>query len=260
MADSTSPVGLAEHPERPSAGESTALEPSPTFGQKPSQSGRSRVVALVIASVLAVFATVSLAGGGWALWKTTVDRDSSGFVSIGSATLRTGTYAIVGDLHGDGPNWLWESSVLGDSRVRATSQSTQPLFIGIARTSDVFRYLHGVGYATIDRFEVRSDTTHTGGPPTGLPASESIWARSTHGAGRQTLRWNSRGGNWSIVFMNANAGANVAVHGDASAKLPILPWVAGVLLFLAVALGLAAAWVFVRIIRQDRAASANTSN
>ena len=78
------------------------------------------------------FAVVLLAGGGWALWKDRVDRDASGFVSIGTASLRTDTYAIVGDLHGDGPSWLWESGVLGDSRVRATSDVKEPLFIGIA--------------------------------------------------------------------------------------------------------------------------------
>jgi hypothetical protein len=210
-----------------------------------------RVVPFVAGGIACAFALVFLAGGAWALWKDRVDRDGSGFVTIGSTTLRTDTYAIVGDLHGDGPSWLWGSAVLGDSRVRATSQSARRLFVGIARTDDVFRYLRGAGYATIDSFEVRADTTHAGGAPPGPPSRRSIWAASTQGTGRQTLRWDSRSGDWSIVLMNADAGARVAVRGDAGAEMPFLPWLAGGLLLAAVALGAFGTWVLVRATRRD---------
>jgi hypothetical protein len=213
------------------------------------RSRRRPVMSLVAGSVVCLLAVAFLAGGGWALWKDRVDRDADGFVSIGSTTLRTDTYAIVGELHGDGPSWLWESGVFGDSRVRATSQSQRPLFIGIARTDDLLGYLRGAGYATIDRFEVSPDTAHAGGAPSGAPSRESIWAASTQGTGQQTLRWDSRAGDWSIVMMNADAGAGVAVHGDASAELPILPWVALGLLVAAGASGLVGGWLLVRGIR-----------
>ena len=227
-----------------------ASEPSKVIGHNQGEGRRHRAASLVAASIVSVLALVMLAGGGWALWKDRVDRDAKGFVSIGTTDLRTETHAIVGDLRGDGPSWLWGSTVLGDARVRATSQSARPLFIGIARTDDVFRYLRGAGYATIDSFEVRADTTHAGGAPSGPPSRESIWAASTQGTGRRTLRWTPRSGHWSVVFMNADAGAGVAVHGDASAKLPILPWVAGGLLLAAGALGLISGWVLVRAIRR----------
>jgi len=206
--------------------------------------------ALIAGSVLCVLAAVLLAGGGWVLWKDRVDREADGLVRLGTAHLSTETYAIVGDLHGDGPAWLWESAVLGDSRVRATSQSQQPLFIGIARTDELSGYLHGAGYATIDSFEVRADTTRAGGAPSGPPSRESIWAASTQGTGRQTLRWDSRAGDWSIVFMNADARGGVTVHGDASAELPILPWVAVGLLVPAAAAGLIGGWLLLRTIRR----------
>jgi hypothetical protein len=197
-----------------------------------------------------VVALVFLAGGGGAFWKDRVDRDGEGFVSFGTTELRTGQYAIVGDLRGDGPSWLYGSTVLGDARVLATSQSNQSLFIGIARKDDVFRYLRGSGYATIHSFEVSAKTTHPGGVPTGTPSDESIWVTSTHGTGQQMLLWSPRSGSWSIVFMNADASANVDVRGDASAKLPILPWLAGGLLILGGATGLVGAWVLVRAIRR----------
>jgi len=207
---------------------------------------------LVAGCIVCLFAVAFLVGGVWALWKDRVDRDADGFVSIGTASLRTETYAIVGDLHGSGPGWFWESDVLGDSRVRATSDSPQPLFIGIARTDDVFRYLQGVGYATVDSFEVRPDTTHAGGSPAGPPSGESIWAASTQGTGQQTLRWDSRAGDWSVVFMNADASPNVAVRGDGSAEFPILPWMAGGLLIVGALLASTGAWLVVRGSRRRR--------
>jgi hypothetical protein len=250
MSQTQTPDGSADHRDLP-AEQGSAFRPTRPPGYKRSWSGRRRVLSLVAGSIACVLAVVFVAGGGWALWKDRVNRDSDGFVSIGSATLRTETHAIVGDLHGDGPSWLWESSVLGDSRVRATSQSRQPLFIGIARTDELFRYLRSAGYATIDSFEVRADTTHPGGRPSRPPSDLSIWAASAQGTSQQTLRWDSRAGDWSVVFMNADASAGVAVDGNASAKLPILPWVAGGLLAAAAAFGLVGGWLLVRSLRRD---------
>jgi hypothetical protein len=198
-----------------------------------------------------MLALVFVAGGGWALWKDRVDRDGKGFVSIGTSDLHTETYVIVGDLRGDGPSWLYGSTVLGDARVRATSRTGQPLFIGIAPKDEVLAYLSGVGYATVDNFEVRADTTHAGRAPAQPPEQMGIWVASTRGTGQQTLLWTPRAGDWSIVFMNADASAHVDVRGDASAKLPILPWLAGSLLLAAGATGVIGGWVLVRAIRRE---------
>jgi hypothetical protein len=254
MSQTTSADG-ARHRDDAPVPQDRASEPRHAIGSSPSRIRRPRVVSLVVGSILCVVALVFLAGGGWALWKDRVDRDSKGFVTLGTTELRTGQYAIVGDLRGDGPSWLYGSTVLGDARVRATSQTEQPLFIGIARKDDVFGYLRGAGYATIDGFEVRADTTHAGGAPSGPPSRESIWAASTQGTGRQTLVWTPRAGDWSILFMNADAGANVDVRGDASAKLPVLPWLAGGFLVIGGAAGFIGAWILVRAIRRKHHSS-----
>src|SRR5262245_254069 len=250
MSQKQTPLGLPHRDDAP-VDRDRAPELNSAPGPGPGGRRRHRGVSLVAGSILCVFAVVFLAGGGWALWKDRVDRDAHGFVSLGTTDLRTETYAIVGDLRGDGPSWLWGSTVLGDARVRATSESERPLFIGVARTDDLFRYLRGAGYATIDSFEVTADTTHRGGAPSGSPSRESIWAASTQGTGKQTLLWTPRSGDWSIVFMNADAGAGVAVHGDGSAELPILPWVAVGLLVAAGVAGFVGTWVLVRAIRRD---------
>jgi len=199
-----------------------------------------------------VLAAVCFAGGAWALWKDRVDRDSSGFVSFGTSDLRTDTYAIVGDLKGDGPSWLYGSAVIGDARVRATSTSGRPLFIGIARKADVDRYLAGVGYATIYNFEVSPDKNHVGSAPSSPPTHQSMWATSTQGPGEQTVLWTPRNGDWSIVFMNADTSGGVSVHGDASATLPPLPWTAGLLLLAAATSGFAGCWLVLRTSRKPK--------
>lgn len=210
-----------------------------------------RIARVIGAGTLILVSVACLVGGAWALWKDRVDRDSNGFVTIGTSDLRTQTYAIVGDLKGDGPDWLYGSKTIGDARVRATSTSAQPLFVGIARKEDVSSYLTGVGYAKIYGFEVTPEKTRPGGPPTQPPSDEPIWVQSTEGTGQQTLFWEQREGDWSVVFMNADAAAGVSVHGDAAAKLPILPWVALSLLLAAAASGFFGGRVLVRALRSD---------
>jgi hypothetical protein len=188
-----------------------------------------------------VLAVVFFAGGGWALWKDRMDRDS-GLVSIGTTSLHTETSAIVAKLRGDGPSWLYGSTVLGNSRVRVTSETERPVFVGIARTADISRYLDGAGYATIAHLATNDLTTHPGRAVSTPPSRASIWAASTEGTGEQTLRWKPRGGDWSIVLMNADASAGVSVRGDASAKMPLLPWLAAGLLVAAAALAFIGGW------------------
>jgi hypothetical protein len=167
-----------------------------------------------------------LAGGGWGLWVDRIDRDGGGFVSTGPLQMSTDTFAIVGDLRGDGPAWLYGSTILGDAQVRVRSQRGNTLFVAIARTSDVERYLAGAGYATIDHFGTSAKTTHPGRAPSS-PQETSIWAVSRTGAGEVTVPWTPRTGDWSIVMMNADAAGGVAVSGSLAAKVPLLPWVAG---------------------------------
>ena len=249
MSQTTTPDGSADHrvdvPDRSVA----TTEPLEAADSRHRSTQGHRGAPLVATAILCAIALVFLAGGGWALWKDRVDRDG-GFVSFGTSELQTEQYAIVGDLRGDGPSWLYGSTVLGDTRVRATTPSDQPLFMGIARKADVLRYLRGAGYATVDGFEVSADTTHPGTAPAHVPEHLEIWAASTQGTGQQTLTWTPRDGDWSVVLMNADASGNVDVRGDASAELPLLPWVAGGLLLVGAAAAVTAVWVRRRALRR----------
>jgi hypothetical protein len=225
---------------------------APELREPAGHTQRRRVLPLVAASIFCVLALILLAAGGWALWMDQIDRDSSGFITIGETTeLQTETHAIISELRGDGPRWLYGSEILGDARVRATSQNEGPVFIGIAPTSDVYRYLGSAGYATIDHLETADLTNHPGGVLSDPPAQESIWVASTEGTGQQTLLWTPRDGDWSIVLMNADATSGVAIAGDVSAEFPALPWLAGGLLIAGAAVAALGGWLLIRGIRGE---------
>lgn len=213
--------------------------------------GSSQVGRIVACCALGVLALALLAGGGWALWVDRIDRDASGFVSTGPLQMNTETYAIVGELRGDGPAWLYGSTVLGDAQVRVSSQGGNTLFVAIARTADVERYLAGAGYATIDHFGTSAKTTHPGRAPSS-PQETSIWAVSRTGTGEVTVPWTPRSGDWSIVMMNADAAGGVAVRGSLAAKVPLLPWVAGAALLCGLVAAAAAGLLVRPLIRGRR--------
>ena len=253
MSQTEAPVGLADHRDLAPVEQGGGTPPSEVVPQH-GGGGKRPIAALIAGSLLCFICLGFLFGGGWTLWKHTIDRDGAGFVSIRKPHLQTEQFAIVGSLQGDGPDWLYSKRLWGDERVRATSTGEQPLFVGIARTSDVFRYLHGVGYASIEGFEIRRSGTHAGSAPSDSPSTQTIWAASTVGTGQQTLRWTPRAGKWSVVIMNADATAGVSVRGDAAAKLPVLPWIVLVCLVFAAAAGLAGGPILVRAIRQTTSA------
>ncbi len=43
-----------------------------------------------------------------------------------------------------------------------------------------------------------------GGPPQGPPTAQHFWAVSASGVGQQTVTWEVREGDWSVVLMNAD--------------------------------------------------------
>ena len=98
------PEGGIGHTGDPPTDQGSAPELSGPVGPSVGRIPRHRVGSLVAGSIVCALAVVMLAGSGWALWMDRVDRDASGFVPIGTTSeLRTETYAIVSDVHGDAP-------------------------------------------------------------------------------------------------------------------------------------------------------------
>jgi len=247
MSQDQSPVGLADqwdHAPIDQEGPFVLREP-------PGRSQGRRVGRWIAAIAVSVLAALLLAGGGWALWVDRVDRDAAGFHAVETTTLRTDTHALVGDLKGDGPSWLYGETLLGDARVRARSLSGQPLFIGIAPKGEVSRYLNGTSYGTIEHLDTGDITRHAGAAPSAPPGRAVNWTKSTQGTGQQALRWTPRDGDWTIVLMNADASPGVALRGDIGAKFPLLPWVAGGLLIAGLLVGCVGGWLLMRAVRVE---------
>jgi hypothetical protein len=168
------------------------------------------------------------------LWADQTQRDATGFLSTPVETLDTDTYAIVSegvDLRFDeGPDWLYPSTILGETRLRLSSQDDSAVFVGIGRSSDVSTYLSGVGHATAKDLHDDALVTSEGGAPSPPASKAGIWTAYVEGTGVQDLQWTPRSGEWTVVVMNADVSQGVAVRGDVGAEMPALPWIYGGLL------------------------------
>ena len=172
-----------------------------------------------------------------ALWRL---RDGDGYLMRGTTDLTTETYAITTTsitLDADVPAAFLPGELLGT--VKVTASGEHPVFLGLARTSDVRAYLDGVGRATLTDFaDDPVYRTTSGGGPLVLPSASDIWVAQVSGSGTQELVWPARGGAWTLVVMNADGSAGVTVEAAAGATVPALDWMVPTLL-VATVVGLA---------------------
>ena len=188
-----------------------------------------RVVALVSGSLLVLVSFGLLAGGGLVLWAD--NHRDGGYVTSGVETYTSAGYAVtterlsIGDAVFD---WGWQSDVLGTVRVRVErTDPAQPVFVGIAATGDVERYLGRVSHSVLQDLRGNERTTPiAGGAPKAAPGTRSFWTAQVSGTGRQALVWPVRNGNWTVVVMNADGSRPVAVRADVGATVTWLPWLA----------------------------------
>jgi|tagenome__1003787_1003787.scaffolds.fasta_scaffold20895540_2 hypothetical protein len=190
-----------------------------------------RVIYLLAGAVTSLLAIGALVVGGAALW---IDhkKDDHGFVSTKTHAFETRSAALNSkslDVNLYGAGWLVNSDHYGKVRLKVEPRDGTPLFVGIARTRDVQRYLGGVAHSTVtdvdlDPFEA-TYSDHGGARRATPPARKHIWAASTTGSGRQTLTWDVADGNWSVVVMNADGSPGVNAGVSAGAKVA---WMAAV--------------------------------
>ena len=204
--------------------------PAPASPARPWTAGR--VIALVAGCVLVLGALgVGLAGGALAVADRTM-RDGDGFLMSGTTTLSNDSYAIVSTsvtLDSDVSTAL-PHDLLGDVKVTA-EPGGGPLFLGIAATGDVDRYLAGVAHATVT--DLRDGPVYDlsgSSAPAGLPATADIWVAQSSGSGTRQIVWPARTGDWTLVVMNADGSRGVTADVAAGATVPALDWLVPVLL------------------------------
>jgi hypothetical protein len=207
--------------------------------------GLGRILLTAFGSVGALLALVLLVGAA-ALGIAHTQRDANGFFTTSTERHETTSHALthegvrIGDVS-ELPDWVDDR--FGAVRVRATSSDRTPLFVGVARTADVERYLAGVAHAEVTDFELGPRRTETrfagGGGPRNAPTEERFWAASASGTGTQTLDWELEKGTWSLVLMNADGSRGVAADVELGARVGFLSVVALILAVLGVLIGLA---------------------
>ena len=131
------------------------------------------------------------------------------------------------------------------------------MFVGIAPTEDVERYLAGTEHATLtdlDTSPFRATTETVAGARTPAdPATQDIWSASTSGTGTQSLEWDIEDGDWSALVMNADGSPGVDVQASAGADASFLkPLGLGTARRAPLVLSLLAAVLVARAVRTDR--------
>jgi hypothetical protein len=190
-----------------------------------------RIALIVTGALTTLLATALVLGGSLALYGE-LEKDDDGYLTTDAHRFAGDTRALTtGNLDvdlGEG-DWVVRPDDLGKLRLTAESRADKELFVGIARTSDVERYLSGVPHTTVDDVEAGPfdsfDADYTRHPGQGRPASPEhadIWAASNQGAGTQTVDWEVEDGDWSVVVMNADGSLGVDADISAGADVPFL--------------------------------------
>ena len=225
-----------------------------TSRAQPRPSRGNRIAALATAAVLGLLAFGFVAAGGALLWGN-AQKDDQGYFATGSDRFHTRTAALATenlDVNADLPDFLAGDNRYGDIRLRVSPRTEKPVFVGIARTSDVDSYLRGTSHATVtdvnySPFEA-DYATHSGRRPAGVPSAQRFWVASAQGPDTQTISWNVEKGNWSVVVMNADGSRGVDAGVSAGARIPYVATIAWISIGIGVVLVAgAAALVYVGV-------------
>jgi hypothetical protein len=237
------PLAAASH------GPSAAARPPAV----PPQSGvrlAGRIVA-IIAGVVLLVAGVGAVLGGVTTLAVSGSRDAAGYVTSDTVDVSTATAAVTVEGVEIEPAHVFgrEVTPLGTVRISVTSSESTPLFLGVARESDVDAWLAGTSHDEMTSVYgagsaatmVRSVGTMR---PTGPPADQTFWLASAAGTGDLRLDWQpGEGGRFAVVLTNADGSTGITGEATVGAKLPGLGPVGVGLLAGGVATGLLAVFL-----------------
>lgn len=201
--------------------------PTPTGPTTSSRWTTGRVVAVTAAAVSLLVGSVLLLGGAGLAVTAAALRGDDGLVTTSPSPWTSPGHAVRSEAVRLEPGPMMPDMprrMMGTLHVTASGQDGRDIFIGIARTRDVGRYLDHVSQSTMhDPWDEDGGSTFTpGGAPTSPPGSAGIWIASAHGSGTRSLQWEPRSGDWTLVVMNEDGRAPVAADVRMSAELPFL--------------------------------------
>lgn len=226
----------------PQAAQPAPPPPSPYAPPPPGAGGRGgwtagRIIAVTVGSLL-VLMGLGFAGAGGTLALADATERDDGFLMTPTTSLVSDTYAITSEdaeVDTDGaPSWV-PSLWLGEVRIHARSDTGDPLFVGVAPTSEVEGYLGDVSHAVLRDFRAGGRAvlvTTDGGAPASAPTDQTFWTAQATGADA-TMTWDLEDGDWTIVLMRADGTTGVSADVSTGAELPVLDAIVAVLFVLA---------------------------
>lgn len=201
-----------------------------------------KIILLVFGVIVILISTGMLFAGGSLMWLDRTHIDSEGFISSNSVHIERDSHAIVtgpiiiDQVALDVLNWMGIATGFG---VEGTNNSpSKGIFIGVAEQVDVGVYLNDVEYDELtlsDRgwlsFDEETYINHSGDSTPATPTSQTFWVVSAHGAGVQTMQWETEVGSHSIVLMNDDGSAGVDLNAVYKVKIPsVFGWSVGFLI------------------------------
>ena len=147
-------------------------------------------------------------------FRFTLDRVDSDGVAVATTDL------WLEDVDQDAGPWVFDFLDL-DVRLRVEgAETTDDVFVGIARSADVERYLSKTSYSEIVEIDHHTPRYRqiSGIGSVDSPADQDFWTASAVGSGEQELTWAARGGRWSVVVMNADGSPDVSADIEVGAR------------------------------------------
>ena len=188
---------------------------------------------IVIGSLIGLLGLALLAAGGFGLWADRTEPDDEGFFTTRPVLLASETSAIVSRDIDTSVGWVEaDSDVFAEVRVTVQPQNAKSVFIGVGPTDDVNAYLQGVAQDRVTEIELDEDGAvvelqpQAGDALPGPPGEEPFWLAEVEGAGETTLDWDLRGGDWSIVLMNADGSPGIDSEAILGVRIGWLIWAA----------------------------------
>src|SRR4051812_44170068 len=150
-----------------------------------------RLAAIIAGGAIASLATLVLLAGAGFQWLEH-EKDADGYYTTSTERFSTGTYALSTD-NLDIDDGVPGKGHFGDARLTVRSDDGKPVFVGLARTSDVDEYLDRSAHTTLTDFDVdpfEADYRTVGGESApAAPGTQGFWTEKVEGSGTQTLNW-----------------------------------------------------------------------
>jgi hypothetical protein len=199
-----------------------------------------RIIAIVVGCIVGLLGLGLLVAGIAATVAYGVARDDDGFFRTDEIHLASSTSAItserldLGGTPGDA-DWLTRRGDFAtvSLEVRPVG-SERELFAGIGPSVDVARYLQSVSLDRVTDYD-DSDSTVTyqrqdGSANPAPPGEQDFWVAKVVTAQPGALTWDVKGGDWTVVVMNADASSGVEANARVGIKIDWLLPVAIVLI------------------------------